>query len=260
MDTASEAVTETDQTTTPETTTATDAPWYSNLSPEYHDNENITGYNSADDFAKSHLNMVSQLGSSVSIPGEGASDEDMAAFYTKLGRPETFGEYSFTGVDGADPDATLVETFAPAFHKAGLNQTQTNAINEVWNEYATAQNAKLHADIEASKNDLSKDLGKPFESLQEEATNTLKQLGGEDFIDLLENNPPLVRLINNIKGQFSEDSLPEQNPQSSMSMDDARKEYNEILADLSKRDNPMDPEYQRLNDRLKVVAEVVHGK
>lgn len=79
---------------------ATPPAWVAQLSDDLKGNEVFTGYKTVSDLAKTHVDVLGKnkdlegkLSSAIIPPGEGASQEEVNAFYTKLGRPASMDEY-----------------------------------------------------------------------------------------------------------------------------------------------------------------------
>lgn len=73
--------------------------------------------------AKSWVNAQKMIGAEkVVIPGKDATDEDWAAFYNKIGRPESPDKYEVKGQDGKDLIAD--KNFKELAYKTGLTVKQ----------------------------------------------------------------------------------------------------------------------------------------
>lgn len=254
--TASEASTvETTETTTP------DAPWYSDVDSQYH--ETLGKFNDVGSLAKSYQELNSKIGdyqNSIPIPAEDASAEDWASLYTKLGRPKEHTSYEFTAPEGWDVDQDLVDTFAPIFHKAGLNQTQVNDIVATHNEVQQQMAQANQALITEAQTEMAKSFGAPYEQLQTKAENVLDNFkDAEAFKDILGKNPTLTNLLLQVGDMIGEDKLPDQEPTIVESKDEARKEYNTLLQELGQNSNPTDPEVARKKQRMMHLSEVIYG-
>lgn len=86
-------------------------PWYSGtgFSEETLADDSVKGllgkYKTPDDFVKGAVNLSRKIGEKgISVPGEDATDDERAEFYTKLGRPESPEAYSWKVPEGFEID------------------------------------------------------------------------------------------------------------------------------------------------------------
>jgi hypothetical protein len=111
--------------------------------------EDIKGEKSLDSFtnndgtvniealAKSTVSAQKMIGGSVRIPGEDATPEEIEAYYTKLGRPDTVEGYEFTKPDlpdGVQWNEKLFNWFGAKAHELGMSKTQAQGLMNAWNE------------------------------------------------------------------------------------------------------------------------------
>lgn len=114
----------------------------------------------------------------VKVPGAEATDEERAAFFAALGRPEKPEGYGLTKPeklpDGVEWDEGMSGKFAEVAHKIGLTPAQAAALRDfqlsyVGEQAAASRNATLAA-MEAEKAELKKTfgdgIGKAVESAQ----------------------------------------------------------------------------------------------
>lgn len=138
------------------------APWGDQLSRETRENAEIVKglakFKSIDDLAKSYHELSGMIGSRVSIPGKDASPEDRAAFWAKIGRPETADKYGFK------QDDPTAKEFAQAVFEAGLTDEQAKSVYNYFTglaekairgqaEQLAAQEEKTEADLKAKYKD-----------------------------------------------------------------------------------------------------------
>jgi hypothetical protein len=91
--------------------------------------ERFERFDSLGDVFKTYLETDTEIGRRVRIPNEDSSPEDVARFYSKLGRPES--------PDGYQPQDTedqglkeLMDNFLGSAHKANLTTGQFDALQE----------------------------------------------------------------------------------------------------------------------------------
>ena len=128
-----------------------DPDWYANLSTEVADGEKASlrdfvkarGAKTIDQLAKGLLDAQRAIHDKgiVKLPGEGASDEDRAAFNKAIGVPETADGYALEApLDGdgkpVELNAPLLDRLAKAAHKAGM---PAEAYKAVVGEFVAAQ-------------------------------------------------------------------------------------------------------------------------
>src|ERR1035441_2671844 len=88
------------QTSTPPspTTSTNGTPWIASVAgvrDEYKGLPSLKSYKDINGLLSSHIALEKKMGSAVNVPGPEATDEDRAAFYSKLGRPEPAEKYTF---------------------------------------------------------------------------------------------------------------------------------------------------------------------
>lgn len=164
--------------------------------------------------AKQFVDLQAHLGNSIRIPGEGAAEADVSAFYKKLtdrvpglmpkpdptnaeamtaiymalGRPETADKYVLPTVEGVNFTDDRQKTWKELGHKAGLTQNQLeNLIKPLMEMEATATSV-AKTQLEESHLALKKEWG----VLYEDRMSTIAKLMAEN------NAPPaLVEAVKN---------------------------------------------------------------
>lgn len=107
----------------------------------------------ADKFAGVDLDAL------VPLPGEKATDEERAAFYARLGRPESAEGYKLPGSD-ADGGA-FAKAIAPVLFDAGISQAQAERLAEGYNAYAQTA-------VQAAEEAYQTEQNKQMQALKEE--------------------------------------------------------------------------------------------
>ncbi|MEY2689972.1 MAG: hypothetical protein RL375_4172 [Pseudomonadota bacterium] len=118
------------------------------------------------------------------MPGKDATPEEWAAFYGKLGRPESPDAYQIPVPDG-DP-GEFAKQVAPMLHEAGLTQKQVDVLAPKWNEFVAAQMAEsekaeaariaaLHSKNTAEAAELKNEWGQKHDANMEFARRAAKQ-------------------------------------------------------------------------------------
>lgn len=171
--------------------------------------------------AKSYIHAQGMVGADkVVIPKDGASDEEVAAFYTKLGRPETADKYELKNPDTMPEDFPLSEELVKGFreigHKTGLTQGQVKDIYD-WhlNGEITAFNDAKRTNEEAvasATRQLRTDWGKAFDTKVNQVETMINTYGDDDLKNYLKetgvnNDPRFIRFLGKVAENFSEDTL-----------------------------------------------------
>ena len=85
--------------------------------------------------------MGKNLGTSVRIPGADAKPEDVAAFHTKLGRPEAAEKYEYAGPENLaerfQTDDETINSFRKIAFNAGYTPAQFKAATDFYNGILT---------------------------------------------------------------------------------------------------------------------------
>ena len=118
-----------------------EAPWYSKagFSEETLTDESVKGllgkYKTPDDFAKGAANLSKKIGEKgISIPGEDATDDERAEFYTKLGRPESPEAYSWEMPEGFEIDQDWYAEKSKEMFDKGISDEQHAFIMDLYRQ------------------------------------------------------------------------------------------------------------------------------
>jgi hypothetical protein len=203
------------------------------LSPELRDASNLKNFKTADDLAKSYVELQRMVGNSVRIPAADASPEAKKDFLekikgvegilmqddpdlmTKLGRPETPDLYSFElpeGIAEIDPtiDTELGE-FRKVAHELGLTKEQASKLVNYRMSTLDGmiqQQEQVRATAEAQ---LRKTWGPEFDSRLDGAKKVLtvfKDKYGEQVMDLVNgpagNNVAFLQMASELAAMYAE--------------------------------------------------------
>lgn len=103
--------------------------WLETLPEDIKKDPSLQTFKDPASLAKSWVNAQKMIGADkVVIPGENATDEEKAAFYNKLGRPESAEKYELKAPEGYTLDDATTKSFKEAAHKLGLTTAQANAL------------------------------------------------------------------------------------------------------------------------------------
>lgn len=171
--------------------------------------------------AKSYIHAQGMVGADkVVIPKDGASDEEMTAFYTKLGRPETSDKYEIKNPDnipeGFPLSEDLVKGFRENAHKLGLSSKQagdlyTWFLNDEIKVFNDAKRENEEAVASATKQ-LRTDWAKAFDTKVSQIETMINTYGDDDLRNYLKetgvnNDARFIRFLGKVAENFGEDTL-----------------------------------------------------
>lgn len=143
--------------------------WLAQLPEDLRGNEAFTSHATIGDFAKAHLDKVSELDgkvkesdgrvadltkrleNAVTIPGDSATDEERKTFYSKLGVPEKPEDYE---LDQADIEAEADRMFRQVMLNSRIPKREAKGIHKAFVDMITqgkAAQAKAQADRETAE-------------------------------------------------------------------------------------------------------------
>ena len=200
--------------------------WKDEIPEDYRKSTLIAETKSVADLAKFAVETQQMLGSAIRVPSEHASDEDRAAFQTRLTeigmmprdkfresvRPKEATDYKYengvdenSGVSQTDMDAWKIEA-----HALGLAPDQFNDYaSQRIAAHKTAREVQQSA-FNAADNALKEEWGDhAFESKKQQALNAIKRFGNDDLLDRMDANPDpnLMRAFAEIGKQFEESGM-----------------------------------------------------
>ena len=200
---------------------------------------------------KSARELQQKLSKSVVIPGKDATDDEVAAFYKRLGRPDSADKYQIfrpEGMSDGDVDdawRSREKSVSEMAHASGWTQAQVDdGVKWFYAETAAIEEATQIADTkarEAAKAQLDKEWGDDAETNIEYANRAAKAFGGEEFVEFLQekeadgvqlgNHPAYLRAFAEIGRRMGEDTLVMGLP------DDQKKTMEERIEELSALQN-----------------------
>ena len=174
------------------------------LSKELKENEEavkvLSKFEDISGLANSYIELEKKQGSMHTIPGEKATQEELDAFYKRLGKPEAADKYSF------DQKYEAEKRFAEAAFKANLSDKQAKELYDFFLNIGQSQQAQYKEIIvkKAQETDalLQKEYGKDFDNKMASYTKGLKLLGRGEVMKQLEEtglayDPGFVKLMIN---------------------------------------------------------------
>jgi hypothetical protein len=109
-------------------------------------------YTTLDALTKANMDFRKELSTSIRLPKEDSTDEQVADFRKKMGIPETIEGYEFTVPEGhelTEADTEFHKAAATLFHENNISTEQAHGITEWWNEYIAAiQQTQIESDME----------------------------------------------------------------------------------------------------------------
>lgn len=108
-------------------------------------NDKIRSFGDINALLKSYNESQSYIGGAVRIPNEKSTPEDVAAFYSKLGRPESADKYEWNPPEGISVEGVTdgeFKKFKELAYDAGLSNKQLGAVMDGWSEIVKSLQAK----------------------------------------------------------------------------------------------------------------------
>ena len=118
-----------------------------------------------------------------------ASQDELSAFYGKLGRPESPDKYELEVPEGQPED--FANWAKEKFHGLGLNSTQAKTLSQEWNKYVAGikESTEQASQIKAKEDDaaLRREWGNAYDNQLNMSKNAAKNLGvTAEMLDKLE--------------------------------------------------------------------------
>lgn len=170
--------------------------------------------NNVQDVFKNYISAQQTISKSVRIPDATSSAEDVAAFYTKLGKPATAAEYDFTyeKTEGNvfDKDSFDFSTFKEIADKANLTASQYQAMasayidiqNQNVNNYNQRLSEKAGAEMKAAEDALRKEWGAEYAANINNISAKITQMYPEETVQRMA-EVGLFRDANFLKSQYA---------------------------------------------------------
>lgn len=159
-------------------------------------------FDTPDTLATAYVHAQKALGGAkdvIAVPGDNATDEQRAAFYSALGRPPEANGYAFTPPDGQTVDAGMEKWARETFFKAGLSGAQASQLYQAWNENAAAQAQAYAQTQQQSLDQLRATWGAAADTKIAAGKEAVKALGisgaDMDAIERAAGSVPLVKLL-----------------------------------------------------------------
>lgn len=222
--------------TNPATLTPTQAPAATQPSPgtnkfleqfpeDLRGDASLAKFENVADLGKSDVNLQKQIGGRIKVPGADAKPEELAEFYSKLGRPETPDKYGLKinpDLKLPEADAKVIEQLTPVFSKAahdlGLTPKQAQGLMD-WFGADAANNAQARVAgqakaVETNTAALKTDWGADYDKNLSITQRAFKRLT-DDFKDPiaglikeagLDGDPRVLKFFHKLAQEQDEDS------------------------------------------------------
>lgn len=144
-----------------------------------------------------YRNLEAHQGSLVRPPGENATEDELSAFYDRIGRPKQPDDYKFALPQGVRSDLPYDQERAKAFkavaHANGMTARQAQAVHDdyllavsaAYDEAEKARNERVTKATEALVGVWGDEKGETFVRKVEMARRALSELGTEHNADLV---------------------------------------------------------------------------
>lgn len=174
------------------------------------------GWDSPQSMLESYRNLEKFSGGSkniVEMPGVDATDDQMANFYDRLGRPSAPDQYGFNVPEGADMDT--VNWFGETAHRHGLSQKQANSLFNEWNEMTQSRIENMQHEMKVANEqqlqELKREWGSDYDSNLDAGRRAVAALGyDEQSLSTLEEKMgtgEMMKLFSQIGARMGEDSF-----------------------------------------------------
>lgn len=190
--------------------------WLTALPEELRADASLTPFKDVTDLAKSYISTKAMVGKKGVIPpGEKATDEEWTAFYKSLGQPD-LDKFQINTPQGQEINTELLNSFKQVFHKSGIMPRQAQAVVDAYLQHEKARYeaiTKEHADeLKQELEGLQKEWGQGYPKQISLAKMAVKDLGGPEFIDYLEetglgSDPTVIRFMAKVGALMGEDKL-----------------------------------------------------
>lgn len=248
--------------------------WREAIPKEFATDKSLADIKDLPGVFKSFIHAQKLVGADkVPIPKDGASDEEWAAFYARLGRPEAPEKYEFGALEGAPEGFSMDPEFEKAFraeaHKLGLNKKQAAAM---WGSLQVRAAAQYKSMVEGSSSRLAqegealkKEWGQAYPEklkLAQKAVDAIEKAGVKGLNVWLKKSgagsePIVMRLFALIGEEAGEDKLGPGSRREKLAPREAEAQANRIMEDKSHPD--YEAYWKKKHPRHKEVVEKVQG-
>ena len=223
----------------------TEGAWRNDLPDSMKNEPSIQGFKTVSDVTKGFIETKKMIGADkIILPGEKATPEEISAFHSRLGRPDTAEGYKLPEIklaEGLPWPEENVKGFRELSHGLGLTPTQVEGLYKWHAETQSGEFNKLVGDrgavLKATETELRKEYGNAFDQNVTLADSVLQKFTDDKGIAELKatgmnNNPHLIRMLVKIGKGMSEDQLGEGTGSFTKTPQEANAEIQKIRGDL----------------------------
>lgn len=200
---------------------AAEPSWRDSLAPELRDLPDVKDLPDVNAAVKRMVEARKMVGAEkIVIPGKDATPEEVNAYWTKLGRPESADKYEVPKEnmpEGVTLDPALTKSAFEEMHRLGISKNQAAELVR-WNVKMAAEQRDAQAlvqkqAIETNLTALRKEFGKAFDEKDRHASNAIETYGGKEALALIKANPALatnpvfVKMMAAIGREIAEDPI-----------------------------------------------------
>jgi len=250
--------------------------WVEQLGDDYKEHApTLSRFKNVRDLSKSYAEARKKLGqdpeSLVQIPRDDSPDEVKAAFHKAAGKPEKEDGYEYKLPDDLSAkvkvDDEKMTGFRKLSHELNLNQKQHEGLlNFYFKDIADSQDKfemlmaeQEKEDAEKGKAELLKLYGNGTDERVLRANAVLRKFGGDEAVASFnaQNNPLMVKFLDNIAEAMSEDTLKGVAAATFPSASDIKSQVAKIREEMTKIEKE-NPGTYRGNPRYKDLIEQKH--
>lgn len=192
-------------------------PWYDGLPDDLKASPYVAQTKDLAAFVKSAVDTKGLVGANtIKLPGEKATEQELADFYSKLGRPAEATGYTPTVAPKAEHlvDKNVMSTMQEQFHKLGLTAAQGQGVLDSYlgllNTGYEAQTAQLEADYSGGVAKLKQEWSTNYDNNVKIAQGALRQFGSPELIAKIDelglgNNTDFIKFMHGIGVQLLDD-------------------------------------------------------
>ena len=244
--------------------------WNAGMTVEQREHPSLRDFSSMEALAGSFINTKAMVGQDKIVMPQ--SEEDWSNVYSKLGRPDTAGEYEFSGAPdlGADLNEVVEQDrdwFAEVAHQAGLSQNQANNLfnayaNEI-GEMEAGMSDQNAADQDALLEGLSKEWGHNYDTNLAVADRAVRHIGGDGLMDALVESgaagqPEVMKAFLKIGEMMREDIGVDRNGGDLYTTDQLRDQISTLQTNPAYKD-ATNPDHNRIVQQMLRLNERIYG-
>ena len=158
------------------------------------------GWQNADAVLDSYSALEKSMGGRIKMPGDDSAPEEVKAFYTKLGCPDTPDGYKLPELNGDEKyDDSILKPMQLVAHEFGVTDKQFSKMLErflgIQKQSAEAEKAEYIRSKEQNERQMKEKLGADYDVYMELSKRAYTELGSEELVELL-NQDTYIKLLN----------------------------------------------------------------